>query len=445
MKIVFNDPTFSALLLRTIAETYYKGADIGECLSTAYRIKEGDFESWYEQWIRTAKRVHSYAEESATNGHTTSAREAYLRATNYYRTAAFPIVDPEDKRLPSTIDLSKECFKKAVSLFPFVVEQIEIPYEGTSLPGYFYHVPKSYNHHEKSQLKNESDHVSQKSDVSYKGNSYESYVNRVAYPTLVVHGGFDSTLEELYYLAAAPALERGYNCLTFEGPGQGNVSIRQKLPFRYDWEKVVTPVLEFALSKKNEYNIDPNRIALMGISMGGYLAARVVSFERRFSAAILYDGVYDGYDSIKAGFPAELSYAVEKGDSEFVNSYITCLMEADSNIRFNIQHGMYTTGSKTPYELISRAKAYSVKDIIKNIKTPILVLEGEKDDSFPGQAKKVYDELVSVPQAYKKYILFTEEEGAEEHCQSGATGLVSQRIFDWLDEIFQIKLKSLQS
>ncbi|MDQ2685283.1 MAG: dipeptidyl aminopeptidase, partial [Thermoproteota archaeon] len=69
--------------------------------------------------------------------------------------------------------------------------------------------------------------------------------------------------------------------------------------------------------------------------MGGYLAARVVSFEQRFSAAILYDGVYDGYDSIKAGFPPELSYAVEKGDSEFVNSYITRLMEADSNIRFN--------------------------------------------------------------------------------------------------------------
>lgn len=64
---------------------------------------------------------------------------------------------------------------------------------------------------------------------------------------------------------------------------------------------------------------------------------------------------------------------------------------------------------------------------------------------FPGQAKKVYDELVSVLQAYKKYILFTEEEGAEEHCQSATTGLVSQRIFDWLDEIFQIKLKSLQS
>ena len=121
MKLVFEDPTFSALLLRTIADTYYKGADIGECLSTAYRIKEGDFDSWYEEGIKTAKRVHSYAENSASRGHMISAKEGYLRATNYYRTSAFFINDSKDKRLASTIDLSKECFKKAISFFPFVV------------------------------------------------------------------------------------------------------------------------------------------------------------------------------------------------------------------------------------------------------------------------------------------------------------------------------------
>ena len=69
----------------------------------------------------------------------------------------------------------------------------------------------------------------------------------------LVHGGFDSTLEELYSSAAAPALERGYNCLTFEGPGQGRVIRKQKIPFRYDWEKVVTPALEFMISKEKEF------------------------------------------------------------------------------------------------------------------------------------------------------------------------------------------------
>jgi hypothetical protein len=89
MKIVFQDPTFSLQLLRVIGETYYKGADIGECLSTAYRIKEGDLESWYQEWLKTAERVNKYANESLAAGHTVSAREAYLRACNYYRAAEF--------------------------------------------------------------------------------------------------------------------------------------------------------------------------------------------------------------------------------------------------------------------------------------------------------------------------------------------------------------------
>ena len=56
------------------------------------------------------------------------------------------------------------------------------------------------------------------------------------------------------------------------------------------------PHLEFMLSKEKEFGIDPKRIAIMGISMGGYLAARAVAFEPCISAVILYDGVYDGYD-----------------------------------------------------------------------------------------------------------------------------------------------------
>jgi hypothetical protein len=63
MKVVFQDPTFSLQLLRAISKTYNKGADIGERLSTAYRIKEGDFESWYIEWLMTAKRVHKNADE----------------------------------------------------------------------------------------------------------------------------------------------------------------------------------------------------------------------------------------------------------------------------------------------------------------------------------------------------------------------------------------------
>jgi hypothetical protein len=102
MKIIFNDQTLSLQLLRTISETYYKCADIGECLSTAYRVKEGDFESWYEEWLKTAKRVHQYAEERISKNHMMSAKEAYLRASNYYRASGFLLVEPDDPRVKTT-------------------------------------------------------------------------------------------------------------------------------------------------------------------------------------------------------------------------------------------------------------------------------------------------------------------------------------------------------
>ena len=134
MKIVFQDPTFSLQLLRTISQTYYGGADIGECLSTAYRIEQGNFESWYCEWLKTAQRVHKYANESSLSGHKVSAREGYLRASNYYRAAEFLLINPEDPRILETWEKSKECFNKAAELFSSTVESIEIPYEGTTLP-----------------------------------------------------------------------------------------------------------------------------------------------------------------------------------------------------------------------------------------------------------------------------------------------------------------------
>ena len=98
-------------------------------------------------------------------GHEISAREAYLRASNYYRVAEFLLMDPEDPRIKTTWESSKGCFGKAASLFSPSFEPVEIPYEGTTLPGYFYKV--------------DNDSKSRR-------------------PSLIAHGGFDSTLEELY-------------------------------------------------------------------------------------------------------------------------------------------------------------------------------------------------------------------------------------------------------
>jgi pimeloyl-ACP methyl ester carboxylesterase len=59
--------------------------------------------------------------------------------------------------------------------------------------------------------------------------------------------------------------------------------------FRPDWEAVVTPVVDFALTQPE---VNPDQIVLIGMSLGGYLAARAAAFEYRIAATVLYDGVY---------------------------------------------------------------------------------------------------------------------------------------------------------
>src|SRR6202021_3098168 len=94
-------------------------------------------------------------------------------------------------------------------------EPLDVPYEATSLPGYFHRVDQS---------------------------------NRPR-PLLIMHTGFDGSAEEMHWSGARAAVERGYNVLAFDGPGQSGPLHREGLPFRADWEKVVTPVVDFALKR----------------------------------------------------------------------------------------------------------------------------------------------------------------------------------------------------
>ena len=89
-------------------------------------------------------------------------------------------------------------------------------------------------------------------------------------PTVIFTSGFDSTLEEAYFAVAAAALRRGYNVLAYDGPGQGAALREQALVFRPDWEAVVTPVVDYALTRPE---IAADRLVLLGYSLGCYLAA----------------------------------------------------------------------------------------------------------------------------------------------------------------------------
>ncbi|MFB7382347.1 alpha/beta fold hydrolase [Kitasatospora purpeofusca] len=263
-----NNIQFWYETLRSMSHIAYGGADFGEVVSTAERIVEGDYASWYTEWLATADRVSGQAEKALAAGHRVSARDGFLRASNYYRSAEFFLHGhPCDPRHDHAYDRSVDCFRSAAALFSPIIEPVEIPYEGTTLPGYLYRVDDS----------------------------------GTPRPTLIMHNGFDGTAEELHFFGAMAGVERGYTVLVFDGPGMPGPRHHEGLVFRPDWENVVTPVVDFA---EKLPDVDNSRIALVGISMGGVLAPRAAAFEHRLAALVAVDGLYDLGETRCATSPA---------------------------------------------------------------------------------------------------------------------------------------------
>ncbi|MEL0550132.1 alpha/beta hydrolase family protein, partial [Raoultella lignicola] len=119
-------------------------------------------------------------------------------------------------------------------------------------------------------------------------------------PTIIYNNGFDSTQEESWFAIGAAAVRRGYNVLAFDGPGQGVALRKNNLVFRHDWENVITPVIDFALTRKE---IAPDKISLFGYSLGGYLVARAAAFDHRPAAIILDDGILDFHAAFERMLP----------------------------------------------------------------------------------------------------------------------------------------------
>ena len=98
MALAFKDELFDAQFVRALAYARSGGADIGECFETAGRITKTDVDLWYREWLATAERVEKSAEQGG--GDVAGVRDAYLRASNYYRTAGlFLMRSPVEDRL----------------------------------------------------------------------------------------------------------------------------------------------------------------------------------------------------------------------------------------------------------------------------------------------------------------------------------------------------------
>lgn len=401
--LMVNDPEFDFEFRRTLGSMYSGCADLGEVIATASRMDPLTYETWFREWTRTADHFREVGDEASAAGHSVSAHDAWLRASTYYRTAEFFLHrDPADPRIVETWEKSRDTFQRAMERESFPVSEVAIPYGNTTLPGYLYLVDDSGKQR----------------------------------PLLIIQTGYDGTQEELYP-NAREGIRRGYNVLTFEGPGQGEVIRVQQIPFRPDWEAVVTPVLDWAVARPE---VDQERIALWGISMGGYLAPRAAAFDNRISALIADSGIYDMASDMVNQF-RQTSPDPDNLTREDVFSYVASergFMNADMYARMNnststdwmMTQGMYVFRVPTPADVMLIYRDYTLEGVIGEIRCPTLVSDGASDSKMGSQAAVFYDHLTCP----RTYLPFSNEYCAGEHCQLGASAISYQGKFDWLDD-----------
>jgi Esterase FrsA-like len=249
-------PWLSYQFRRQLGETQEGGGAVSECFQAASRMVPGDLDSWHQEWLRVAERNEQRGDQAEAAGHVLTARAAWLRATDYYRSAEFWLSADDPRRL-ATFDKCERAFAKAGRYFTPPMESVQVPYEGDQvLYAHFLRAPY-----------------------------------RVAQqPVLIAFGGLDSFKEELLFMVGRGALERGVACLLVDGPGQGGTLRRQRIPTRFDYEVPVGRCLDYLATRQD---VDMGRVAVSGSSLGGYYAARAACFEHRLAAAVSHGAIWN--------------------------------------------------------------------------------------------------------------------------------------------------------
>jgi len=236
--------------------------------------------------------------------------------------------------------------------------------------------------------------------------------------TIVVRGGFDSFMEELFTLVQYLA-DFGFEVIIFEGPGQGAAIRKHNLPFTYEWEHAVTAVLDYFMLTD---------VTLIGISLGGYLALRAAAFEERISRVVCFDiSIYDQHGHGLQGAiyrfflrnPSVYNWIAEKS------------MSKNLATEWLIRHGMYINNVDTPLEWMASLENFSVSDIAAKVQQDVLLLAGTEDHMVPfKEYEKNRQGLTSARSVAGR--VFTTDEHAQNHCQVGNVQLALDVILDWI-------------
>ncbi|MCG8353596.1 MAG: alpha/beta fold hydrolase [Chloroflexales bacterium] len=396
----FKDAEMDWFFKRTLEYANSGGADIGDCLSVVDKIDERNLETWIDAWEALGRRVETEAETSLKGGHIISARDAYLRASNYYRAAEYAAL-PTHPKFHDLWKRSRDCFHKACPLFEPAIQILDVPFEGKRLPAYFWSPDDSGEKR----------------------------------PTMFSVGGNDSSGEEVWYWSAQAAVDRGYNFFTFEFPGhRGTVHLYPDCVKRYDMEAPFSAAFD-VLEKLP--GVD-ERIALAGHSFGGYVVSRVAIYEKRVKALI---------PSTPLTYP--LGAQKEMLEKTMLPRGILAWLTEQKLRRSPLAKSMlllamWNSGNGHEYSARAmidavfeqEASKWDLRDKMHQITCPTLALAGENEGKLLiDQTREFYEKISSSKKDL--YIFTLQEDGSDDHCQLDNRTVANRVIFDWLDDLFK--------
>jgi pimeloyl-ACP methyl ester carboxylesterase len=337
------------------------------------RARQGEPHAWTEEWSAMGRRLEAAATDAATRGLEKSAGNAYLRAGMYYFTAERFVFPGEEKRALGKKSL--ECQHAGLRRRYPSIEFVEVPYEGTTLPALFMKAP--------------------------------GVAGRA--PTVVVFDGMDNCKEMSVLFAGLEFAARGWHTLAIDGPGQGESLRLRDLCARHDYEVPGAAAYDFVAARSD---VDPKRVVVMGYSFGGYYAARIAAFEKRYAAGVAYAALH--WDL--AAWQREVKRKQEADPKTTAQStfhfrwIMGCIDDADA--------------------AIAKAEKFSLVDVAPKIQMPFLIVHGEEDRVVPvASAHKVY-EAIGSPRKHLK--ISTRADGSTYHAGADNRQVGIDYIADWI-------------
>jgi dienelactone hydrolase len=353
------------------------GAQLGEIMDMCQPLRDaaGKGEDagtlrFSEEWVKGADKLIGLANEDEARGRTFSAGAKLERAALYLLSAERMQGHGHPGRV-ETYKKAQDAFRKAMILGSQPVERIDLPYEGKTFPALYCRAP---------------------------GEGRK--------PVVVYCNGLDSSKELLYWSRLHQALaRRGISTLLVDQPGTGEALRLNGLPATPRSERWATPAVDWLVAQSD---VDPDRIGMTGISLGGHYAPRAVAFEPRFASGAVWGANHNW---------AEVQQKRLR-------------REGENPVPHYWDHVMWVFGASDLEDFHEKTKEMTLNGVMEKIKVPFLVTHGERDRQIGLEyAHQSFDQLVNSP--HRELKVFTDREGGVEHVGADNMAFGRDYIADW--------------